>query len=68
MTIKEVCEDIRLRSRDRTLYTGIMSRSLFCKTLRNVTLGKAKLSTIEKFFTQFNYTGSFNEWHKTEEK
>lgn len=69
MTTSEVVADIRARNKERKLYgsgSGEISQPQFSRYLTLIEHGLCKPATITKFFNRFGYTGSFNEWHKTD--
>lgn len=62
MTIAEVIAELQA---DTKVYVLVrMNKQTFWETIRRIRLGKAKPSTITKFFNTFNYFGEYNQWEK----
>lgn len=69
MTTLEVVADIRARNKERKLYgsgKGQISQPMFSRYLALIEREMCKPATVSKFFGRFGYTGSFNEWNKTD--
>lgn len=62
MSNLEVITELRLKGKLAYLSVG-MKQSTFSNTVKAIELRVAKVSTTEKFFKKFGYSGSYDNWN-----